>query len=235
MATRYSPSIVTSGLVLCLDAANPKSYLGTGTTWVDLSGNGNDVYASTTISLAQFGNATAFNFDAVGKYFTRGPFYGSSNFTNSPATDATLEAWIYPATSELSAGDRGTIILNVGTSGLYMSWNKSNQKLSNYWYSHPAEGYHENADTSNRLTWNHWCSVWNNTDGKLYQYTNGVKSASDGSSVGNSPGGTSLNIGQESSDRQFSGGIAIIRMYNIPLSSAQVLQNYNATKTRFGL
>jgi hypothetical protein len=235
MATRYSPAIVTSGLVLCLDAANRKSYSGTGTTWSDLSGNGNDVYASTTISLAQFGTAVAFNFDAVGKYFTRGPSYGSSNFTNSPATDATLEAWIYPATSELSAGDRGTIILNVGTSGLYMSWNKSNQKLSNYWYSHPTEGYHENADTSNRLTWNHWCSVWNNTDGKLYQYTNGVKSASDGSSVGNSPGGTSLNIGQESSDRQFSGGIAIIRMYNIPLSSAQVLQNYNATKSRFGL
>jgi hypothetical protein len=234
MATRYSPAIVTSGLVLCLDAANRKSYSGTGTTWSDLSGNGNDVYASTTISLAQFGTAVAFNFDAVGKYFTRGPFYGSSNFTNSPATDATLEAWIYPAASELSAGDRGTIILNVGTSGLYMSWNKSNQKLSNYWYSHPTEGYHENADASNRLTWNHWCSVWNNTDGKLYQYTNGVKSASDGSSVGNSAGGTSLNIGQESSDRQFAGGIAIIRMYNTPLTSVQVLQNYNATKSRFG-
>ena len=235
MATRYSPAIVTSGLVLALDAANRKSYPGSGTTWSDLSGNGNDVYASTTISLAQFGTAVAFNFDAVGKYFTRGPFYGSSNFTNSPATDATLEAWIYPATSELSAGDRGTIILNVGTSGLYMSWNKSNQKLSNYWYSHPTEGYHENADASNRLTWNHWCSVWNNTDGKLYQYTNGVKSASDGSSVGNSAGGTSLNIGQESSDRQFAGGIAIIRMYNAPLTSVQVLQNYNATKSRFGL
>ena len=40
MATRYSPAIVTSGLVLCLDAANPRSYSGTGTTWTDLSGNG---------------------------------------------------------------------------------------------------------------------------------------------------------------------------------------------------
>jgi len=80
MATRYSPAIVTSGLVLCLDAANRKSYPGSGTTWSDLSGNGNDVYASTTISLAQFGTAVAFNFDAVGKYFTRGPFYGSSGY-----------------------------------------------------------------------------------------------------------------------------------------------------------
>jgi hypothetical protein len=42
MALAHSPSIVTSGLVLCLDAANPKSYPGSGTTWTDLSGNGNN-------------------------------------------------------------------------------------------------------------------------------------------------------------------------------------------------
>jgi len=235
MATRYSPAIVTSGLVLCLDAANNKSYSGTGTSWVDLSGNGNDVYASTTISLAQFGGATAFNFDVVGKYFGRGPYYGSSNFVNSPSTDATLEAWIYPANSELIAGDRGTVILNTGTNGLYMSWNKSTQQLSNYWYGHPTEGYWENASASNRSVWTHWCSVWNNADGKIYQYTNGVKASTDGSSVGNANAGVNINIGRESDSRQFAGGIAIIRMYNIPLTSTQVLQNYNATKSRFGL
>ena len=37
MATNYSPKIVTDGLVLCLDAANPKSYSGLGTSWKDLS------------------------------------------------------------------------------------------------------------------------------------------------------------------------------------------------------
>lgn len=40
MAIRYNTSIVRSGLTLQLDAANPKSYPGTGTTWIDLSGNG---------------------------------------------------------------------------------------------------------------------------------------------------------------------------------------------------
>jgi hypothetical protein len=39
MAVGYNPKIVTNGLVLCLDAANVKSYPGTGTTWFDLSGN----------------------------------------------------------------------------------------------------------------------------------------------------------------------------------------------------
>ena len=39
MAFRYSPKIVTDGLVLSVDAANKKSYPGSGTTWYDLSGN----------------------------------------------------------------------------------------------------------------------------------------------------------------------------------------------------
>ena len=46
MALAHSPRIVTDGLVLCLDAGNPKSYPGSGTTWTDLSGNGNDITAS---------------------------------------------------------------------------------------------------------------------------------------------------------------------------------------------
>ena len=41
MALSHSPSLVMNGLVLCLDAANRKSYSGSGTTWTDLSGNGN--------------------------------------------------------------------------------------------------------------------------------------------------------------------------------------------------
>lgn len=40
MGTRYSPPIVSTGLELVLDAANRKSYPGTGTTWFDLSGKG---------------------------------------------------------------------------------------------------------------------------------------------------------------------------------------------------
>ena len=42
MTTSYSPLIVTDGLVMYLDAANPKSYPGTGTTWTDISRNNNN-------------------------------------------------------------------------------------------------------------------------------------------------------------------------------------------------
>ena len=230
MAASSGPNIIETGLVLALDAADKNSYPGTGTTWFDISGNNNNVgmAASTTISLATFGNSIAFNLDVVGKYF-------NGTCTNNIATNVTLEAWIYPAVTELSAGDRGTVILLTGTNGLYMSWNKSNQKMSNYWYGHPTEGYHENSNASNRSVWNHWCSVWDNTASKLYQYTNGTKASTDASTVGNAAAGTNLIIGRESDDRQFAGGLAVIRIYNIPLTSAQVLQNYNVTKSRFGL
>jgi hypothetical protein len=41
MGIAYNPRTITDGLVLCLDAANSKSYPGSGTTWTDLSGLGN--------------------------------------------------------------------------------------------------------------------------------------------------------------------------------------------------
>ena len=41
MSLNHSPSIVTDGLVLCLDAANKRSYPGTGTAWTDLKGVNN--------------------------------------------------------------------------------------------------------------------------------------------------------------------------------------------------
>ena len=42
MTINYNSNIVTSGLILCLDAANPRSYPGSGTNWYDVSGNSND-------------------------------------------------------------------------------------------------------------------------------------------------------------------------------------------------
>ena len=56
MGIAYNPSIVRDGLVLYLDAANPKSYPGSGTTWTDLSGNGNThtVTGSPTYSSGKF-------------------------------------------------------------------------------------------------------------------------------------------------------------------------------------
>ena len=79
MATRYSPAIVTSGLVLCLDAANRKSYSGTGTTWVDLSGTDNNF----TIVNSPIYSANEFILNGSTQYFSisaaSGFFISSTN------------------------------------------------------------------------------------------------------------------------------------------------------------
>jgi hypothetical protein len=64
MATNYNPGIVTSGLVLCLDAGNTKSYPGSGTTWTDLSGNGN---TGTLVNSPSYSSSGYFSFDGTNK------------------------------------------------------------------------------------------------------------------------------------------------------------------------
>jgi hypothetical protein len=75
MAIAYNTSIVRDGLVLYLDAANPKSYPGTGTTWFDLSGKGN--------------NATLYNspvFNSAG-YFSPDGVNDAAEITNNATLD----------------------------------------------------------------------------------------------------------------------------------------------------
>ena len=87
MATKYSPKIITNGLVLSLDAANNKSYPRSGTTWTDLSGNSN------TGTLT---NGPSFNDGNQGSIV----FDGTDDYVNIPynsgliPNNLTLSAWI---------------------------------------------------------------------------------------------------------------------------------------------
>ena len=225
MAFHRGPHIATDGLVLALDAASTRSYPGSGTTWSDLSGTGNDMTAYGTPSITTLGGSTCFDFNSDGDRFT-------GSISGLPTETITLEAWIYPAASEVTTGDRGTIILLSGGSGCYMSWNKSNRELSNYWYNKNLQGYHEAGPSCDRSRWHHWASVWTSSD--LRQFVNGDKYTVNGIS-GTTTQNNSIIIGRQNSSRQFSGGIAVIRIYNRALTDNEVLQNYNATKGRFGL
>ena len=67
MATDYNPSIVTDGLVLCVDAANTKSYPGSGTTWTDISSKGNNGTLTNGPTFSS-GNGGAIVFDGTNDY-----------------------------------------------------------------------------------------------------------------------------------------------------------------------
>ena len=67
MSTKYSPKIITNGLVLSLDAANNKSYPRSGTTWTDLSGNSNTGTLTNGPSFND-GNQGSIVFDGINDY-----------------------------------------------------------------------------------------------------------------------------------------------------------------------
>jgi hypothetical protein len=223
--SNFAKNIITEGLICHLDAANINSYPGSGTTWLDLSPFKNNSFIYGSVPWTTVGGKTSFNFTADGHYM-------QSAIGWFPQTQLTYEAWIYPAASEVTSGDRGTIILCNGGSGAYMSWNKSNGYMSNYWYGHTTEGYWEQNTTTSRSAWHHWCCVWDNTN--IHQWVDGTYAQGFGTS-GTSTINTTLIIGRESSGRQFSGGIAIIRIYNRNLSGAEVLHNFNSGRSRFGI
>ena len=98
MSTKYSPQIVTSGLVLALDAANKVSYPGTGTTWYDLSGNAN---TGTLISGPTFTNnyRGGIVFDGVDDYATTGVLSTTITPTNSWTVNIWCSLNSYPTVS----------------------------------------------------------------------------------------------------------------------------------------
>ena len=63
MGISYNPRTITDGLVLCLDAGNPKSYPGSGNTWSDLSGNGYNFTLTGTYSYEFHRGSNCFKFD----------------------------------------------------------------------------------------------------------------------------------------------------------------------------
>jgi hypothetical protein len=149
----FTRAIVDEGLVAYYDAANFYSYPGSGTVWYNMVGSGSDLDLLGSLTTATIGGRTAMNFNADGKYA-----YKAGVSATFGTKSATFEVWIYPGASELTSGDRGTIILINGGSAQYMSWTKDNGYLSSYWYNHAPEGYHETVGSTSRGTWNHWCT-----------------------------------------------------------------------------
>ena len=237
MGTVVAPRITTRGLLVDLDASTPRSAVNGETGWKNLVDGGgvrtNTIFGSPDITT--LGGVRTWRFADTTQYFEAN-LLGANN---QPYLDATVEAWIYPE-DEVSAGDRGTIARINGNQSLYMSWNKTNRKLSTYWYSHATNGYHETGAAMDRDKWHHVCSVHRYSQDLCDQYTDGVKTVASGTQAdstvyGAESTGQAVEVGMESSGRQFSGGICILRVYNVALTDEEVFGNYNAMKYRFGI
>tara|TARA_B110000503_G_scaffold48499_1_gene78918 strand:- start:417 stop:1070 length:654 start_codon:yes stop_codon:yes gene_type:complete len=217
MATKYSPKMVTDGLVLSLDAANTKSYPRSGTTWTDLSGNSNTGTLTNGPTFSA-GNMGSIVFDGTNDYVNISSLItGNQSFS--------WGAWINPTAT-------GTPVFfgNVSTGLAMLSyWDSANNKVR-------VGTYGNDRLTSGTAippsTWGYTFWTWNGTT--LTSYTNGI---ADGTATGFSFNISNLytTIGNSVNSQYFTGRIAQTLVYNRALTATEILQNYNATKNRFGL
>lgn len=216
----YLGGIVTNGLVLDLDAAKRDSYAGTGTAWNDISGNRNNG-TLTNVPTFNSANGGSIVFDGVDDLCT---------FSSSPSNVVTVSIWL-----NLTTITNAPIILASSTN-IYDSgtWNWSMYIFSSTFFIRGNAGPTGQISTpaSTLLnTWTNWVLVRNDGNNICRVYRNGVLfGTSNESSSTNNP----IKIANIATN-YYNGRISQTLIYNRALSATEVLQNYNATRGRFGL
>ena len=232
------PHIVTDGLVLALDAANTKSYPGTGTTWSNLATTSNNgtLTNGPTFSSANGGSIV---FDGSNDYTSL-----PSNFFAYPSlTTFTINLWFKSnqSTGGTIFGQENTITPGLGTGYVPVIYLRSDGliRVEPFW----TGNLNNNILSTAALNDNVWHNITTTfSSGTNQLYVNGVfitqrtgltltaYAATYYYFIGaGSAGGRSLGT------NYYNGNISNFLFYNRALTAAEVLQNYNATKSRFNL
>jgi hypothetical protein len=222
MALVHSPSIVTNGLVLYLDAANPKSYPGTGTGWSDLSGLGNN---GTLINGVTYSNANlgTFTFDGVDDYMTT-PL-------STAFQDFTVCVWFR------QSGGAIAFQRLVDKSYINGFWIGRSSTNANTW----GGGIKETGSPFGRfitLTDGQWHYLAYRRQGTTHTiFGDGITNTTSGTVTGTALDTTQMQIGLAVADSAtvFNGNIPVVKVYNRALQDSEILQNFNALRGRFGI
>lgn len=243
-------SRVSSNLVLELDAANPNSYPGTGTTWTDLSGQGNN---------ATLVNSPSFGSDPYGYIEFNGPSAPAINQYASITPNSALQVsntWTVNVWLKWT-GTSGTRIWDSVRECIF--GNRTNNTNGCFQCeigigndqaraaSVTTPGTWVLATQQNTIPLDKWINIcWvqnsNNTGGGIELYLNGVLVPRRWQSVNpNFPQSAISDVitiatnqnNSNSGNQYFAGRISYLSVYNTNLSKSQILQNYNSIKNRF--
>ena len=233
MAIAYNTSVVLDGLVMYLDAANPKSYPGSGIALNDISKNNNNGTLTGGISYSS-SNSGTMTYDGATGYIDCGaaPQIGSS------LTGLTVSVWLYTTSRSIRCiAENGT---GYTTNTFYMF--QENVNYFTFEVYGPAASYDVvYADYVYQLnTWYNLVGTWqNNARTEMYTngvYTSGVRTGGTAqTSLRN--GNANLNIGNRPGNTtyRFSGNMGPVIVYNRALTAAEVSQNFNALRGRYGI
>ena len=230
MATNYNPRIVTDGLVLALDAGNTKSYSGSGTTWTDLSGNGNN---GTLINSPGYTstNGGGIAFDGVDD---RGTF--TSPITST--SNQTYEIWTNAIASASANGEYAYLLHNNGNSSATgSSYLTIGIKPTQQYYAALNGAYQTMSSgvTANNSNIVQIILTWDGSTQKMYVNGDLKDSEALTGTPANFSATTSFGDYRASTYRMIQGNIYLIKIYNKALTASEVQQNFNATRSRFGI
>ena len=219
MASFVGPNIVTDGLILDLDAGSERSYPGSGTTWTDLSSSGYE---------ATMSNMTASNwvtYNGVKAFETNDTANQGFRITSfpSPQSGRTYEIWLNSKSFAIGwqtwFDDGGTekVLFGTATNSIqvYPSTNFTANLVAGEWY---------------QLLY----TMVGGNGSAVVGYKNGVSVGTGTYGVALATTGTLYILGDAGSEVT-SCYCSIARVYDRVLTAAEVLQNYNAQRTRFGL
>ena len=223
MGLSHSPRIVTNGLVLCLDAGNTKSYPGSGTTWTDLSGSGSNGTLTNGPTYSS-GNGGSIVFDGIDDFVQcTGSLTG---------TDATFIAWINRNGNQTSYSG---IIFSRSTQVSGMNFRLSDT-LGYHWASIPGTDQFVSNLTIPNLAWCMCAVSVSSTAATLYLGTSSGISSATNTISHTSTTIDDIKLGQDDlGSRWYKGNIANAQIYNRALSAAEIQQNFNALRGRFGI
>ena len=235
MAINAGPKIVEGGLIFCLDAANPRSYDGAGTTWTDLTTDkANGTLVNMTSSNLIEENGGVFTFD------------GTNEYINVPAATKTNLRGSLTVTMFVKSNDSSSNGFNIYWSGV----SKYNQFILGPYGIDKKMAFLIYAGTWLPVGYNN--NIWgqSNIDPREYHYYVGMYDKDSGLLSLYVDGNLeySSNIGsrtlsddpynfaickRDASASYLNASVGLVQIYNRALSASEVLQNYNATKWRF--
>lgn len=235
IGTPPPPNIVTNGLVLYLDAGNVLSYPGTGTLWSDISGNNNNATLINGFVFSTDGGGSII-FDGVNQYADTGLPILISN------SSYTMCVWAKASTISSTYTFRNRVIGNADVNGLSggdIIWNPNSL---NTLYIVRRNGINDGtrdmfpvvSPINIVVGWHHVVVTYDHTGIGSIIYVDGVQKANN-----IILGFTSIlpfRVARDGNGTDgFAGSVSNVELYNRALSLAEVLQNYNAQKSRFGL
>ena len=234
MAGNVAPNIVNDdSLLFYLDTVNIKSYVNGSTTWRDISKAGNN---GTLVNSPAFSSANGGSI----------VFDGTDDYCNIPisavptGSQATVSFWtkfnVTQASSIFSAyNSAGQRQINI-----HLTWSDSVA----YWDCGASGGTYDRINSSTLTTaqktgWHNWVFTKDAITGTMVIYLDGISLAS-GTGKTNTIGTISTAskrcaIASFDDTMYYSGNISSMLLYNRVLSTTEITQNFNATKTRFGL